>query len=212
LWLSTLPTGFAIWKPGGGVTAFRAALHWYSPRLGQKSPFTRDGRHWFSVSLGQGGRLTVSVGLADDPARSLLPLHPAGTRTDWYSQVEDGRLLVEAWVGDNRRSDIYLVDPDTGISRALGSAGRVVAAGHTRALALLNWQLSRASGQLTLIDYESGAHTLLAEDVYAVDVDRGRSANVPPGTDALAPGTRVAFLCRNRLVSRDDGLWVAELP
>jgi hypothetical protein len=34
----------------------------------------------------------------------------------------------------------------------------------------------------------------------------------PPGTDPLAPGTRIAFLLRNRLESRDDGLWVAELP
>jgi hypothetical protein len=53
---------------------------------------------------------------------------------------------------------------------------------------------------------------VLAEDVYAVAVDRGRSATVPPGKDVLLPGTRVAFLSRNRLESRDDGLWVAELP
>jgi hypothetical protein len=212
LWLTTLPDGFAVWKPGGGVTTYPATLCRYAAPFGQLSSFTPDGRYWFSLSPNQGGRPTISVGLADNPTLPSLPLNPAGTATDRYWPIDDGRLLVEAYASDNRRSDIYLVDPDAGTSRALGSAGKVVAAGHTRALALLNWQLSRASGQLTLIDYESGAHTLLAEDVYAVDVDRGRSAIVPPGTDALLSGTRVAFLCRNRLVSRDDGLWVTELP
>jgi hypothetical protein len=142
----------------------------------------------------------------------VLPLNPTGTEAYRYAQLDDGRLLVEAWSSDYRRDDIYLVDADAGTTRAIASAGQLVAVGQTRALALLNWQLSRSSGDLTLIDYASGAHTLLAQDVYAVDVDRGKSAAVPPGTDALAPATRVAFLSRNRLESRDDGLWVAELP
>jgi hypothetical protein len=81
-----------------------------------------------------------------------------------------------------------------------------------RALALLNWEVSRSSGDLTLIELASGSKTLLAEDAYAVAVDPGRSADVPADADRLAAGTRVAFLARNRLDSPYDGLWVATLP
>ena len=210
LWFSTLPDGFAIWNPTRGVTTVAGSPNPFAPLLGEPSMFTRDGRHWFSWRLTP--RPTVCVGSADDPLAPVLPLNPTGTEAYRYAQLDDGRLLVEAWSSDYRRDDIYLVDADAGTTRAIASAGQLVAVGQTRALALLNWQLSRSSGDLTLIDYASGAHTLLAQDVYAVDVDRGKSAAVPPGTDALAPATRVAFLSRNRLESRDDGLWVAELP
>jgi hypothetical protein len=132
------------------------------------------------------------------------------TTSHW--ETDDGRLLVGAWTLDGNRKDIYLVDADAGTSRAVASTGHLIALGHTRALALLNWEISRATGDLTLVDLASGAHTLLAENVYDVAVDRGTSANVPPGTDVLAPGTRVAFLTNNRLASPWDGLWVASLP
>jgi hypothetical protein len=63
-----------------------------------------------------------------------------------------------------------------------------------------------------LIDLATGVQTLLAQDVYAAAVDPGIHAYVAPGTDALAPGTRIAFLVRNRMDSPYDGIWVAELP
>jgi hypothetical protein len=210
VWFSTLPDGFAIWQPTLGVTTVSSTFCQYPVSLGQASFFTRDGRHWFSQSRTL--RPTIYVGSADDPRAPLLPLNPSGTETDRHWETDDGRLLVEAWTSDPARNDIYLVDADQGTSRAIASAGHLVAVGQSRALALLDWQVSRSSGELTLIDYTSGARTVLAEDVYAVDVDRGKLAAVPPGTDSLAPGTRVAFLSRNRLEGRDDGLWVAELP
>jgi hypothetical protein len=202
LWFPTVPAGFCIWRPDAGLTTGPALL---SPDV-----FTRDGRHWFSMD---GGSLpTVYVGSADDPTAPLLPLNPRGTVTTINGQTDDGRLLVGVWTLDAQRKDIYLVDADAGTSRAIATAGHLVALGHTRALALLNWEVSRSTGDLTLIDLASGAQTVLAENVYDVAVDRGQSANVPPGTDALAPGTRVAFLTNNRLASPWDGLWVASLP
>jgi len=77
---------------------------------------------------------------------------------------------------------------------------------------LLNFDLARLVGDLTLIDFASGSRIFLAGDVYAVAVDRGASAMVPSGTAPLVAGTRIAFLTRNRLASPYDGLWVAELP
>ena len=210
LWVTTLPGGFAVWNPERGVTMFSAPLWRINDSVRGSSSFTPDGRHWFST--GTGVRPSLYVGSADDPGAPLLPLNPSGTEVRDFWQLPDGRLLVEAWASNYQRNDIYLVDGDAGTVRAIATAGHLVAIGQTRALALLDWQVSRSSGELTLVDYASGAHTVLAQDVYAVDVDRGTSAAVPAGTDVLAPGTRVAFLSRNRLESRDDGLWVAELP
>jgi len=211
LWFSTLPGGFGIWRPDAGLTIGQANLNPYvrAPD-GESSVFTRDGRHWFSA--GPGITPTIYVGSSDAPTASVRALNPFGTVSTSHWETDDGRLLVGAWTIDGNRKDIYLVDADAGTSRAIASAGHLVALGHTRALALLNWEISRQSGDLTLVDLASGAHTLLAENVYDVAVDRGTSASVPPGTDVLAPGTRVAFLTNNRLASPWDGLWVASLP
>lgn len=214
LWFSTFDGGLGIWRPdAAGLTSVQATLNPYvrAPD-GKLSVFTRDGQHWFSIGGGLRSTIYAYVGSSDNPAASLQPLNPYGTVTTSHWETDDGRLLVGAWTIDGNRKDIYLVDADAGTSRAIASAGHLVALGHTRALALLNWESSRESGDLTLIDLASGAQTLLAENVYDVAVDRGTSANIPPGTDALAPGTRVAFLTNNRLASPWDGLWVASLP
>ena len=212
LWFSTLPDGLAIWRPDANLkTGVKATPYAYVQAPdGTQSQFTRDGRHWFSTSGGD--RPTIFVGSADDPMAPRLPLNPHGTVTTTHWETDDGRLLVGAWTINEYRKDTYLVDADAGSSRAIASAGYLVALGRTRALALLNWEISRGTGDLTLIDLASGEKTVLAEDVYAVAVDRGKSADVPPGTDVLVPGTRVAYLTRNRLASPWDGLWVASLP
>jgi hypothetical protein len=209
LWFTTLPGGFATWHPAHGVATYDDTLvAMASPSA--RSWFTADGRRWFSWRRDHSGAAaSVYLGDADAPAVAGLPINPSGLVTDTYWPIGDGRLLVQSWTTDGRRSDITLVDPELGTSRGLAAAGHLLAVGPTRALALLEWQLSRSSGRLTLVDYASGAQTVLADDVYAVDLDRARAQ---AGSDPLAPGTRIAFLSRNRLESRDDGLWVAELP
>ena len=211
LWFATLPDGFGIWRPDTGLATGQADLTPYARAPdGNSSAFTRDGRHWFSLEGGE--HPAIYVGAADDPKAALLRLNPPGTVTTSHWETDDGRLLVGAWTIDDNRQDIYLVDADAGTSRALATAGHLEALGHARALALLNWDISRATGDLTLVDLASGTQAVLTENVYAMAVDRGQSANVPPGTDALAPGTRVAYLTNNRLASPWDGLWVASLP
>jgi hypothetical protein len=88
----------------------------------------------------------------------------------------------------------------------------VVALGQTRVLTILNWESTRQAGDLTLIDLDSAAQTMLAENVYAAAVDPGTTAKLPPDADRLSPGTRIGFLMRSRLESPYDGLWVATLP
>jgi hypothetical protein len=212
LWIYTFSDNFAVWRPDTGLKKGIQATPTLYDRApdGKRSIFTRDGRHWFSTDGSD--RPTISVGSADNPAGPRWPLNPLGTATTSHWETDDGRVLFGAWTIDENRKDYYLLDADTGTSRAVASAGHIMFLGHTRALALLNWEVSRGIGDLTLIDLASNERTLLAEDVYAVDVDRGKSADVSPGTDVLAPGTRVADLMRNRLASPWDGLWVASLP
>lgn len=211
LWFPVSPGGVAIWKPDGTLAFFDRAPARYSRKpSGIRSMFTGDGRHWFAKDTGQAGR--VAVGSADDPAGAVFFLNPVGTGTLGYWPLDDGRLLVEASPVDSQRSDIYLVDPDVGASRAVASAGHVVTTGRGRLLAFVDWELERSDGELALVDLSSGIQTVFAQDVYAVAVDRGKSAIVPSGTDALAPGTTIAFLTRGRLESPYDGLWVTKLP
>ena len=120
-------------------------------------------------------------------------------------QWNEVRWLIDTFDGK-------VVDPDTGASQSFVINGQVVALGHTRALALVDWQIDRKTGDLCLIDLATGAQTLLAKNVYTVAVDPGTHADVPPDIDALAAGTRIAFLVRNPFASPYDGLWVAELP
>jgi hypothetical protein len=212
LWFTLEPVGFAVWRPDADLVKVAAQPYPdYQAPWGQSSMFTSDGKHWFSI-VGHGAEFTILVGPADDPNAARFPINPQGTRTNAHWELADGRMLVNAWPIESSRSDIFLIDPDAATARPLATGGHLVAAGQTRALALLDWQSSSSTGSLTLIDFATGAQTALAEDVYMVTVDRGPSASVPPGADALAPGTRVAFLTRNRLDSPYDGLWVAELP
>jgi hypothetical protein len=213
LWFSTWPDGSMIWRPNDSLTVGGSSpFYWYEDQGSQSaSLFTPDGRYWFSRALGDHA-LMAFVGSADDPSGPVFPLNPRGTSTAGYRQTSDGQLLVEAHLLSADRGDLYLVNPDTGASRPVGNNGHVLALGQTRALALLDWQLSTSTGTLTLIDLVTGGHTVLAENVYALAVDRGQSAQPRPGNDDLAAGIQVAVLKRNRIASPYDGLWVVTLP
>ena len=219
LWLGLSWKGFAVWEPAadplrGDVNLTPIQLTFASD--GRNSMFTHDGKHWLSAKNPMVGNLvepTMYVGSADDITRPLLQLHPQAQEFESLWETSDGRLLVgSSSFRDRDRQDVYLVDPDTGSSRGIASGGHLVALGHTRALALLNWQTSSSTGDLTLIDLETGAKTQVAQDVYNVAVDPELSADGPWDADRLAPGTAIAFLTRNRLASPYDGLWVARLP
>jgi hypothetical protein len=207
LWLTITDGTLGVWKPETGVTAMPVA-----PVQNAQAP--RDGNYWFSLRPGRepGGRPALYVGSADDPAGPAYQVTPAGAQIYSHWELADGRILAGAWTTTDDRKDYYLVDPSTGASQGFAVNGLLVALGHTRALAHVNWEAGLGTGDLSLIDLATGAQTLLGQDVYAAAVDPGTHADVPPGTDALAPGTRIAFLVRNRMDSPYDGIWVAELP
>ncbi len=215
LWVPSGPGTLRIVAPGDDVrdVSLPAGLGLTMvQRAGTQdySAFVPDGRHFFLRGPAYEGPLYV--GSVDALESAPVQVNPQGTSPKAYWDVGDGRFLVGASVEDDSRQELLLVDPTAGTSRSLAGGGQLVAVGKTRALALLEWDGGRSSGTLTLIDLATGEQTVLAEDVYLAALDPGHFADVPPGTDALAVGTQVAFLTRGRFASSYDGLWVTRLP
>jgi hypothetical protein len=187
------------------------------PILGLPSPqelplqgqpvFTPDGAFRLVVESLQSTKDPVDLQSADDASAPPLRLNPPGLGVAGLWPLADGTLVVENWLKDARRNDIYVADPVARTQRLIASTGNVVATGRDRCLALLHWVATGGSGDLTVVDDATGEQTLIAQNVHSVAVDAS-----PDASDALAPGTRVAFLVRNRIASPYDGLWVMELP
>jgi hypothetical protein len=193
------------WRPGTDPELVSTQQRPFTPITSDATtwPFTADGRFLLTVPADfQTDKPTVSLRAVDDPATALLVLNPTGTGVQDVRQLPDGRLVVSDWITDGSHADIYLVDPDAGTMRPLAQGGNVVATGATRILALLDWVATGGSGSLTLIELATGATTLLAENVHTVAVEQP----APAGGDVLAPGTRVAYVARNRVASPYDGL------
>ena len=208
LWLSS-ESDALVWRPGGPSTTIQANLQglFGEPNLGY-STFTADGRHWFSIEWGP--HPSMFAGSADDPTLPPIRLNPEGTSCYSYWPLGGDELLAATYTTDSERQDLYRVNFTSGSSILLTGGGQVVAVGRTRILALLDWQTAFSSGTLTVVDLETGERTPLAEDVTMAAV--APTGSDDPAGDPLAPGTKVAYLFRNRLASPYDGLWLTELP
>jgi hypothetical protein len=211
----TWPAGQqGIWRPGKDefwIDARTKILRWIPGKPTLETPlsspsdgssFTSDGRTWLTY---RGGNVEArSADHLDDPP---FLLNPPASVTELGAEVPDGRLLIQVKVGPYNRFDIYLVDLVARTRTPLAAGGFVIAAGRTRALAMLKWVMTGGSGDLALLDFETGAITTLAENVYRFAIEPA-----PAGGDPLAPGLRVATLVRARIASPYDGLWVTTLP
>jgi hypothetical protein len=175
--------------------------------VGLVSWFTRDGNHWFSRERAEATKSwNVFVGDADDPAAPRFPVNPAGTEIWLFAQMSDGRLLIHATYASANRFDIIMVDPTNGEARLLGKDGQLLTWGKRRLVA--NLRFNNESGDLTVIDIDSGDATVLAAE-FAQD-----AVVEPPGSDLpwVEPGARLLFHFRARFDSPYDGIWVATLP
>jgi hypothetical protein len=192
-----------IKRPGASLGATPVAAA--DDSVGLISWFTRDGRHWFSRGPQMGRNVQTFVGDADDPAAPRYPLNAEGTEIWLYAQRSDGRLLIEVTYASAYRMDIFIIDPTNGAARLLGTGGRLLTWGERRAVA--NLRYNNESGDLTVIDIDSGESTVLAAE-FAQD------AVVEPSADGrpVEPGARVVFHFRARFESPFDGIWVTTLP
>jgi hypothetical protein len=213
----TWPAGReGVWRPGKGKDEFwldadTKLLRWIPGQPTLETPmsspsdgssFTNDGRTWVSY---RGGNLDARN--ADRPDDPPFQLNPPSSHAELGAEVPDGRLIIHVKVGPYGRFDIYLVDPVARTRTPLATGGFVIAAGRTRALAMLKWVMTGGSGDLALLDFETGAITKLAEKVYRFAIEPA-----PTGGDPLAPGLRVAAAVRYRIASPYDGLWTTTLP
>lgn len=211
----------AHWRPGHDEYWSRASdgnLYIWQPTglrviEGLFVSFSDDGRFWFASEESSSGSLQWTVGAADSPEGPRYPTNPPDTSAFFKGSVAGNWVITTLWLdAAGTRFDFTIVDPTTGQSQTLAVKGRLVATSPTRALAYANWDDGHKSGELALFDLASGAKTVLANGVYAAAVDPGFHSVPQPNTDRLAPGTRVAFLVRERFASPYDGLWVTELP
>jgi hypothetical protein len=218
VWFEVSSTDLFRWPVGDQPERVGRAVPDFSfPTLGPPSPqtlqtrgdpiFTPDGQFRFVVEGFQSEREPIDLQSADDAAAApyLLNQPNMGIAAIW--PLGDGNLLVEDFISDTKKNDAYFVDPVARTQHRISSTGNVIATGRDRCLALLDWVATGGSGDLTIVDYATGAQTLVAQNVHSVAVDASSDA-----TDALASGTRVAFLVRNRIESPYDGLWVIDLP
>src|SRR3569623_540438 len=199
------------WVPAGDPAAVLPGQYPVIPITSDAGqwPFTRDGQFLLTFDgTSQTDKPTIVLRDAGAPTTALMVLNPTGTGVHDVRQLPDGRLIVSDWITDANQADIYLVDGAAGTMSPLAHGGNVVAAGATRVEAPLDWVVAGGAGSLSLIDLATGASTLLAENVHAVDVE----APGGPGVYRLAPGTRVAYISRNRVASPYDGLWLVSLP
>jgi hypothetical protein len=169
--------------------------------------FTPDGEFRLVARDTPSVRVPVDLKSANDAAAAPFQLNQPDMGVADIWPLADGRLLVENWLTDALKSDIYLADPVARTQRQVVNSGTIIATGRDRCLALLHWIRSGGTGDLTIVDYATGAETLIAQNVHGAVID----ASADPD-DALAPGTRVAFLVRNRIASPYDGVWAFELP
>jgi hypothetical protein len=195
-----------VWikKPGQPAIMVSAMAISLPNEQGGISIFTGDGAYWFSMRGMIDFRPIMQVGSADDPAGERFDLLPLGTFASEYWQLADGRILAPGAPGGAGRTDIYVVDPTTGASRALGEAGFPLAVGETRLLT--NLRINEGRGDLTVIELATGRATVLASEfALGAAVER-------VGADAVAPGAQVAFQFQARFESPFDGIWLTTIP
>jgi hypothetical protein len=218
VWFDVMNTNLFRWQVGAEPEEVGPAVQFFGfPTLGMSSPqlldtqgdpiFTPDGLFRIVVEGFQSERSPIDLQSADDATATPFVLNQPNMGLAGVWPLSDGRLVVENFLTDAEKNDVFVADPVARTQHRIATTGNVVATGHDRCLALLNWVATGGSGDLTIVDYATGAETLIAQNVHSVAVDASADAN-----DALAPGTRVAFLVRNRIASPYDGLWVFELP
>jgi hypothetical protein len=167
------------------------------------SVFTTDGRFWlYRVNA------ALFLARADQPQ---LPGLLIQDRQDFpvaqVREVGDGRrmLIWAAPPGDAGRWDLSLMDVDTNQRRTLATSVGPSVVGKRRILALT--AVTASMGDLQLIDLDTGADTLLAQNVTGFALPP-----VCPGCDATGPGASVVYVVHARIPFKYDGLWRLELP
>jgi hypothetical protein len=198
------------WRAGGALSKIDSIPAFFPmSRPDLASPFTDDGAH--CLLYGPAGAdlgneyIPIFLADADAPDGPRLRLNPPGTGLKDVAVLDEDHLLVSTFTTFTERRDLQVFDTRTGVMRPVASGGVALATDSQRALAMLRVVERPWSGDLTLIDIASGAHTVLGENVTWSLLEGERAA-------PLGSGARVIFVVRGALASPYDGVWMATLP
>jgi hypothetical protein len=167
------------------------------------SLFTADGKRWIFYGTDDRQRL----GNPDDLSDQGIAVSTVSS-TGNLLELDPGRRLAVFLSPGVDRSDLYLLDLDGGGLRLLAQDVGTTLFGKQRVLAIAR-KLGdrRATGDLVLVELDSGAEIVLARNV--------SEFAVPPaceGCDPTAPGTPLAYVVQARVPWRYEGLWMGQLP
>jgi hypothetical protein len=158
--------------------------------------FSEDGRHFIYLEpdpVVQGeGRLMVKDGDLFQPPRALSPegaLVPQGG----YFFIADGmRRILVFWAHYGRNaSDLYFSNHETGDHRVVANGISEVTVTARRVFGIVRVSEQDLVGELVNKDLNRDQEIVLAHSV----------------ADATVWGSRVAFVIRERVASKNDGLW-----
>jgi hypothetical protein len=172
-------------------------------RRTRSSLFTADGRRW--IFEGDDGRFHLG--------NAARPLSDDGIAVSTMGQAEDlleldpGRRLA-VWLSPGPdRTDLYVLDVAADQLRFLATDVGATLFGAHRVLAIARKVGDRrATGDLVLVDLDTGAETLLSHNVSEFAVP------ACSGCDATAPGAAFAYIVQARVPWLYEGLWTGELP
>jgi hypothetical protein len=173
-------------------------------RRPRSSLFTGDGRRW----IFDGADARIHLGDADDPQSTAgVAVSTIAAGNDLLELEQGRRLAVWLEPGDGR-ADLYVLDlPEDQLRFLAQDVGATLFGAH-RVLAIARKVGDRrATGDLVLVDLDSGAEVLLAHNVSEFAVPAACS-----GCDPTAPGTPFAYVVQARVPWPYEGLWTGELP
>jgi hypothetical protein len=184
-------------------TGFSSVLY-VDPRSRQ-SRFSRDGRFW-TTHRGDEGHLAD----ADHPeSKETVLLFSKDTFDErvLYEYIPGRRAAYRFRVTFDKH-DLHVVDLE---QRKVRTVARDIASailGPTRAVVRLRTlTANEGPGDLSLVDLETGAETVLARNVADFAV-----APACADCDPTGPGAQLVYVVHGRLPWKYDGLWTAVLP
>ena len=170
--------------PGGAGSADHFLFSPDSTRIGWIDNAAAPSSLWIADSTGAGaGRLTSGdfsfLGFSADGARALI------------TREAGGRFSLRA----------IRVGPGESPEEILTESYGTMRPGARRVLVLSSFSLQERSGDLALVDLDTGRHEILARSVITFEA--------PGDIDGPIP---VAYVVRTRYPSERDGLWLGRLP
>jgi hypothetical protein len=175
--------------------------------------FTPDGRHLLYIrpaltldAAGSqaAGPLMIADADLTTPARAISP---DGYLAGGFALIDGDEVVITAASYTGASIDLFVAPLGGGPARLLAShVVQVITAGR-RILAMVRYASQDRTADLVLYDRATDRELPLADSV--VDFALGAQ---PAGVEALAPGTPLAFILRDRAPTTREGVWATRLP